>query len=542
MSFFPELPRTLASNESGCFLEYLSRLNANITWRDIRALMPRFREGTDRAIRLGTLSRSSSVFRQRNALPGWRVRYGSETIRDYLDVLYGPGVAQANTLKGFRELARWELYGLELIGAGTSPEKARGQETDEVKQLKIADVKGREMGYEKLWHNFTRHRENVGLEEHDDDLCRYLKGLRNRPKEIYGGMKRRRIQLQQQDDEVDGDSPSTSRKRQRSTRTGSSHEVEDDSPVTTRRIHRSARTAVNHEPENDSPSTSRRIRSTRTAPKKVSRDEVRRALIGEVAQPQPTTRARARLPASSTLLSSSSTALPASAAALPPATTRYSNGFEAPPLVTPPFTQGHAFNSMDSRLYPANGDQLGLGSQSITSNASYLQLQPSQVLHSQNVFDEALHGPPEFPPFPPFPTFPTFPMYPTYQMPPQAYGPYPPGYHPNPYMHQNFTGAIFDPNPNQRYAPPSLGYGPQALNFANTEPLMGLPPLPSLPSLPPQPQQPANSSLDTGDLNDSFSLHGEALSEIEDLSDVYTTGVRRDESPDFDRFVDFDGI
>ena len=29
--------------------------------------------------------------------------------------------------RGTGQLARWELYGLELIGAGTSPEKVRGQ-------------------------------------------------------------------------------------------------------------------------------------------------------------------------------------------------------------------------------------------------------------------------------------------------------------------------------------------------------------------------------------------------------------------------------
>ena len=201
VSRYPELPLTLASNETGCFLEYLSRLNDHITWRDVRALMPRVREGADTSIRTGTLSRCASVFRQKQGLPGWRGRHGSQAIRTYLDLVYGPHVVRANTVKSFRELHRWEISGLELIGAGTSPEKARGDENDALKKEKIADAEGRKLTYSRLWHNFLRQREAVGAYGEDDAVCSYLKNLRKTPREIYSGQKRKRRNSEGDDDE-----------------------------------------------------------------------------------------------------------------------------------------------------------------------------------------------------------------------------------------------------------------------------------------------------------------------------------------------------
>ena len=160
--------------------------------------MPRHREGSNTIMRLGTLSRSASVFRLKNGLPGWRSRYGSDNIRNYLDIVYGPEVVRANTIKGFRPLARWELTGLELIGAGSSPEKARGQEEDQSKQDKIADLQGRQLSYSKLWHGFMRQRQQTGIEGEQDAVCQFLKEIRSRPKEIYGGIKRKRKLKQQE--------------------------------------------------------------------------------------------------------------------------------------------------------------------------------------------------------------------------------------------------------------------------------------------------------------------------------------------------------
>lgn len=130
---YPGIPHTLSSLIEPVFMEAYCRLGKNITQADLRARMVDSPKGGQYngqgkdPIRLGNLSMRMTRFRLQAGCIAWGARRGegSENFKKYMDRKLPQHCKDANSIKGFRNLHRYEIAEMKLDNAGMFLERAR---------------------------------------------------------------------------------------------------------------------------------------------------------------------------------------------------------------------------------------------------------------------------------------------------------------------------------------------------------------------------------------------------------------------------------
>ncbi|KAL8827081.1 MAG: hypothetical protein Q9191_003402 [Dirinaria sp. TL-2023a] len=123
---FPELPKTISSQEPGWSLEAMSRLNEWINMDDFRDRMPHEHRPTVRS-----LSMRRSRFRWNAGLLAWTPREGSKAIKEYLESKLPKICLETNSTRSFRDLYEEEREEMKEASRGKYPERKRKEKRAE---------------------------------------------------------------------------------------------------------------------------------------------------------------------------------------------------------------------------------------------------------------------------------------------------------------------------------------------------------------------------------------------------------------------------
>ncbi|MCJ1422810.1 hypothetical protein MMC29_000690 [Sticta canariensis] len=138
-----EIPLVLSSAYEGYDMEVVRRLNPKISFRDFRARMPRsFMKGETRkkAWASSTLSMRNSRFRLAACCLAWDNREGSDTLKEYLDMLLPPECIAANSTEGFRDLTAYEVKEAKAGNKGKYLNRAGAQALDQTTRQQRDEV------------------------------------------------------------------------------------------------------------------------------------------------------------------------------------------------------------------------------------------------------------------------------------------------------------------------------------------------------------------------------------------------------------------
>ena len=130
---YREIPLVCSSEMEGFAMEAIRRLNTNITHKDFRARMPRYRahdwdsQGERPLYSLSAIGMRMTRFRERAGCIAWGERAGTGNFREFIENLLPESCITANSTENFRDLTTAEINAMKAGNKGKFPERAGGR-------------------------------------------------------------------------------------------------------------------------------------------------------------------------------------------------------------------------------------------------------------------------------------------------------------------------------------------------------------------------------------------------------------------------------